>query len=107
MILPLPVPLARLVLGTSWKVGGIECRPFTIQGTEPLPSLRPTMLWLQLPADASPSTASHWAKLKGGMDLPFAGLIRGDSPGRLGVRLWGTLSREGVQACRAAETLGA
>ena len=44
---------------------------------------------MKLPEAADPGTPGHWKKLEKLMDVPFAGVLQGDSPGRLGVRLWG------------------
>ena len=47
------------------------------------------MVWLKLPAAAELGMAAHWKKLEHLMDVPFARVVQGDTPGRLGVRLWG------------------
>ena len=47
------------------------------------------MLWLKLPETVEPGTSGHWKKLETMMDVPFVGVLQGDTPGRIGVRLWG------------------
>lgn len=104
--LALPRDDARRVLAASGKTDGVEARLFAVKGKEPPPSLRGSMTWLQLPEGAPPSTATHWAVLNAAKELPFAGIVRGDSPGRLGVRLWG-LDPTAEHRAQVAALLGA
>ena len=67
----------------------MDFRPWADKDKQPPEALRATMLWLKLPETAEPGTSGHWKKLEAMMDIPFAGVLQGDTPGRIGVRLWG------------------
>ena len=86
---PLLEAQARTVLPQSGRVDGVDFRPFADKDRPPPEILRATMLWLKLPETAEPGTSGHWKKLEMMMDVPFAGILQGDTPGRIGVRLWG------------------
>ena len=103
---PLLEAQARTVLPQSGRVNGVEFRPWADRDQQPPEALRATMLWLKLPDTADPDTSVHWKKLESMMDVPFAGVVQGDAPGRLGVRLWGPQPSQEVRS-RVLLALGA
>ena len=79
---------ARALLVGSGQRAGVEFRPWADRGSGPEEGLQASLVWLRVP-DYAGTTEPYWKVLREAEDVPFGGLMEGDSVGRLGVRLWG------------------